>query len=48
MYLAQELDKVKWKQLKRAGEEAPHPNDYDYNRIIELTEALQRGENPLF
>lgn len=48
MNLAQQLDKVIWMLIKRVDDEDSLPNDYDYNRVIKITEALKRGENPLF
>lgn len=48
MNLAMEVDKVIWMLIKRASDEDSLPNDYDYNRIIRVTEALKRGENPIY
>lgn len=48
MSLAQELDKVIWKLRKLVSDDDPLPNDYDYNRIVNIAEALNRGENPLY
>lgn len=48
MNLAQQIDMVIWKLIKRADDDDALPNDYDYNRIIEVVHALRRGENPLW
>lgn len=48
MSLAQELDKVIWKLRGQVSDDDPLPNDYDYNRIVTIAEALNRGENPLY
>lgn len=48
MNLAQQLDMMIWMLIKRASDEDVLPNDYDYNRIIRVSHALKRGENPLF
>ncbi len=49
MALAQELDRVIWKLTQRVeDDETELPNDYDYNRVIEVEKALNRGENPLY
>lgn len=48
MNFAQQLDMVIWKLIKRASDDDPLPNDYDYNRIVEIMHSLQRGENPLY
>jgi hypothetical protein len=48
MNLAQEVDKIIWMLIKRADDDDALPNDYDYNRIVNITKALRRGENPLY
>lgn len=48
MSLAQEVDKVIWKLSHQVSDDDPLPNDYDYNRIVAIAEALDRGENPLY
>jgi len=47
MDIAQLVDQVIWKLLQLSGEDDPLPNDYDYNRIIRIKKALDRGEYPL-
>ena len=48
MNLAQQVDMVIWKLIKRSDDEDSLPNDYDYNRVIRVAESLKRGENPLY
>ena len=48
MDIAQLVDQVIWKLLQLAGEDEALPNDYDYNRIIRIKKALDRGEYPLY
>lgn len=48
MDLAQQIDKVIWMLIKRASDDDSLPNDYDYNRVVRIAEALNRGENPLY
>lgn len=48
MNLAQSLDRVVWMLEKTVPEDDAIPNDYDWNRIIEIKHAVVRGENPLF
>ena len=48
MNIAQQVDQIIWMLIKRASDDDSLPNDYDYNRIVKITESLQRGENPLY
>lgn len=48
MNLAQQVDMVIWKLAQISSDEDSLPNDYDYDRIIRLKEALNRKENPLW
>ena len=48
MYVAQEVDKIIWKLRGQVGDDDPLPNDYNYNRVSEILQALDRGENPLY
>jgi len=48
MSMAQSLDQVIWKLMKQVTDDEALPNDYNYNRIVEIAEALDRGENPLY
>lgn len=48
MNLAQQLDMMIWMLIRRASDDDPLPNDYNYNRVILIAEALKRGENPIY
>lgn len=46
---AQQLDMIIWRLDNLRAEDDPDQlADYDYNRIINVTKAVARGENPLY
>ena len=47
MDLAQQVDMVIWKLQSLLNGENDLPSDYDYNRIIEIKQAIGRGEWPM-